>query len=76
MKTYTIELTEPIIHILASAFGNNDDIYHNFMNEVINEEGDTMYDRMTDEGNVSWYEDEYNKFFGEILDKAKQEEIW
>ena len=76
MKTYTIELTEPIIHILASAFGNNDDIYHNFMNEVINEEGDTMYNRMDAEGNLSWYEDEYNRFFGEILDIQKRDQVW
>ena len=76
MKTYTIELTEPMIHMLASFYANNDNIYHDFINEVINEEGDTMYDRLESEGNLSWYNDEYNKFFGEISEIQKQDQIW
>ena len=73
-KTYTIELTEPMIHILAHTYFNRP--IDDFMDEVINTEGDRMIDRLESEGNIGWYEDEYERFFQDILDLQKQNQIW
>jgi len=63
MKYTEIELTEPIVKMLAHAYRTNDrskDIYLNFMNKY--------YDEIEAEGSISWYEDEYDNFFYTICD--------
>ena len=59
MKYTEIELTEPIVKMLAHAYRTGE-IYHNFM--------DDNYVQVEDEGSLSWYDDEYNNFFTIICD--------
>lgn len=60
MKTITIELTEPMIKMLAHAYREGK-IWKDFMED--------HYDEIEDEGSVSWYDDEYNRFFTEVCDE-------
>jgi len=60
MKKREIELTEPIVKMLAHAYRQRNDIWHNFMEDHAEE--------VYEEGSESWYDDEYNNFFSIICD--------
>lgn len=60
MKYTEIELTEPMVRMLAHAYRQRQDIWANFMED--------HYEEIEAEGSVSWYDDEYNNFFSIICD--------
>ena len=59
MKYTEIELTEPIVRMLAHAYRQRD-MWDKFMED--------HYEEIEDEGSISWYDDEYNNFFTTICD--------
>lgn len=66
MEPLEMELSEPIVRMLAHAYRYG--LWGSFM-EKYGEE-------IEDEGSVSWYEDEFDKFFWEVCDADDELTRW